>query len=52
MFDEIPDDLCVKCLPDCSRAVYETSVTTDPLRECDSSSLGVRNFLCNIDNNR
>ena len=51
MFDEIPDDQCAKCLPDCSQTAYETSVTTDPLRRCDSSNLGV-SFLCNIDNNR
>jgi hypothetical protein len=51
MFDEIPDDQCAICLPDCSQTIYEPSMTAVPIRRCDSSNLGVSQ-LCNINYNR
>ena len=51
MFDEIPDETCTKCLPDCSNTIYDPSITSVPFRRCDSSNLGV-SHLCNLDDSR
>jgi len=51
MFDEIPDERCAKCLPDCSQTIYEPSMTAAAIRRCDSSNLGVSQ-LCKISNKR
>jgi hypothetical protein len=51
MFDEIPDETCAKCLPNCLNTVYEPSVSTIPFRRCDSSNLGV-SHLCNMADSR
>ncbi len=49
MVNDIPDDQCAHCLPDCSATIYDPVVTTVPFRRCDASNLGVSR-LCAVDN--
>jgi hypothetical protein len=49
LMNNIPDDTCSYCLPDCSTTIYETSITTIPFRHCDSRNVGVSK-LCTLDN--
>jgi len=51
MFNDIPDDTCTYCLPDCSTTIYETSITAIPFRRCDSSNVGVSSF-CSLDDTK
>ena len=47
--NQVPDDYCTNCLPDCSTTLYEPYITTTTFRRCDSSNLGVSR-LCNLNN--
>ena len=49
MINEIPDDQCSHCLPDCSTVIYEPSLYSIPFRRCDTGNLGVSRF-CNLNN--
>ena len=49
MINEIPDDQCAYCLPDCSTTIYETSLFSIPFRRCDAGNLGVSRF-CDLNN--
>jgi hypothetical protein len=51
MLNNIPDDTCSYCLPDCSTTIYDTSITAVPFRRCDSSNVGVSK-LCTLDNTK
>lgn len=51
MLNDIPDDTCSHCLPDCNNMIYDTSVTTVQFRRCDSSNVGVSKF-CTLDNGK
>ena len=44
----VPDDECNYCLPDCIRTTYSQSVTTQPFRRCDERNLNLGD-LCKID---
>ena len=48
MFNEIPDDVCSYCLPDCANTIYHPVVTSLPFKTCDESNLGISHF-CNLD---
>ena len=48
MINNIPDETCSHCLPDCSTTIYDTSITTIPFSRCGSSNLGTSR-LCNLD---
>ena len=43
-FKQVPEEMCMHCLPDCSYTIYETSVASAPFRKCDLSSYGVSQF--------
>ena len=45
---DIPTDLCLHCLPDCDTTMYDSSVSTAPIRFCDHTNLGVSK-LCTMD---
>ena len=47
--NQVPDNECSKCLPDCRATIYEPYITATNLRGCDSSNLGVSR-LCNLNN--
>ena len=49
MINELPDNTCAHCYPDCSTTIYETAITTVPFRRCDSSNVGVSK-LCDVSN--
>jgi hypothetical protein len=48
MFNDIPDDVCSYCLPDCVNTIYHPVVTSLPFKTCDESNLGISRF-CNLD---
>ena len=48
MFNDVPDDQCVHCLPDCINTIYHPVVTSIPFKTCDESNLGISHF-CNLD---
>jgi hypothetical protein len=48
MFNDIPDDICSYCLPDCVNTIYHPVVTSLPFKTCDESNLGISRF-CNLD---
>jgi hypothetical protein len=41
MFNEIPDDVCSYCLPDCTNTIYHPVITALPFKTCDESNLGI-----------
>jgi hypothetical protein len=45
--DQVLDDMCPQCLPDCSTTFYEPSVTVQPFSQCDLRNIGVSRF-CKI----
>ena len=47
--NQVPDDQCSNCLPDCSTTVYEPYNSDAKFKICDSSNLGVSR-LCNLNN--
>ena len=44
----IPNDECNYCLPDCIRTIYDQRVTTQPFRRCDERNLELTDF-CTIE---
>jgi hypothetical protein len=40
MYNDIPDEVCSHCLPDCTNTIYRPVVTTLPFKPCDESNLG------------
>ena len=48
-FNNLPDNECSHCLPDCTGTVYDTRVSTAPFRKCDHTSLGMSG-LCDFEN--
>ena len=49
-FNNVPDEECSRCLPDCNNVIYQPSVTAVPFRRCDFRNLGV-SPLCNLEFN-
>jgi len=47
MQNEIPDNICKHCLPDCSVTIYNPSLTLHPLDICNVNNIGVGQ-LCKI----
>ena len=47
---EIPPGLCSHCLPECDATMYDSSVSTAPIRFCDHTNLGASK-LCTMDSN-
>ena len=41
LFEEVSDEECIECLPDCSSTKYKTSISSAPFRSCDRTNLGV-----------
>jgi len=48
MTNEIPDDFCAICLPDCNVTIYNPTITVEPFIKCDANNIGVSQF-CSID---
>ena len=44
MSDEIPDRLCLHCLPDCGSTDYKAKVFVNPFPQCDVKTLGGSKF--------
>ena len=42
--NEIPDNWCSGCLPDCGKTTYEPTINSLPFDSCDYSNLGVSRF--------
>ena len=40
---------CAHCLPDCEATTYTTSMSSTPIRRCDSRNLNLNPF-CDLDN--
>jgi hypothetical protein len=40
----IPDSMCLHCLPDCSSTFYVPTINQVPLESCDASNFGVSKF--------
>jgi hypothetical protein len=49
--NDIPDDWCSGCLPDCGKTTYEPTVNSLPFDRCDYSNLGVSRF-CSFNQKR
>ena len=47
MSNEIPDNLCPQCLPDCSVTLYNPTITEAPFDICNANNIGVSQF-CKI----
>jgi hypothetical protein len=50
MENEVPEDTCHYCLPDCNRVIYQPLITTQKFRNCDENNFGVSE-LCNLNAN-
>ena len=50
MENEVPEDTCHHCLPDCNRVIYQPLITTQKFRNCDENNFGVSE-LCNLNAN-
>ena len=46
--EQIPEDECNYCLPDCEQTKYVTSMTYAKLRKCDRTNLGGPSVLCSL----
>ena len=44
MIDDLPDDTCSHCLPDCGGTTYEPMVTSYPFGNCDFTNIGQTRF--------
>ena len=44
----VPDEECSKCLPDCTKTIYEATVSAAPFRQCDHTNLGTSQ-LCDLE---
>ena len=51
MMQNVPDQMCDYCLPDCNVTLYHTTVTAVPFRTCNEMNLGV-SYLCSLNNKR
>ena len=49
-FNNLPDNECSHCLPDCTSTVFATRVSTAPFRKCDHTNLGI-STMCDFNNN-
>ena len=47
MTNEIPDNICPQCLPDCTVTIYNPTITVEPFDTCDANNIGVSQF-CSI----
>jgi len=47
MKNEIPDNLCSHCIPDCSFTTYNPKITVEPFDTCNANNIGVSRF-CSI----
>jgi hypothetical protein len=48
LLQNVPNDECNYCLPDCIRTIYDQKVTTQPFRQCDERNLGLTDF-CTVE---
>ena len=48
MSNQIPQNECKYCLPDCNRIIYQKSVTFQPFRKCDETNFGM-SFFCSFE---
>ena len=44
MLEDIPEEECDQCLPDCSRVSYSYLVSAQPFRGCDEKNFGISDF--------
>jgi hypothetical protein len=44
MYNELPDESCPHCLPDCSSTAYKSKVVLEPFANCDAKNLGVSQY--------
>ena len=47
--NDIPEDECKYCLPECTTTVYDTSISYAEFQECDHTNTGT-NMLCDMVN--
>jgi hypothetical protein len=48
MANDVPDNACTHCLPDCSRIVYQPTISTQEFRACDEKNFGMSE-LCSFE---
>ena len=48
MDNQIPQDLCEYCLPDCNTTLYQSDIAYAGLRKCDVNSIGSTSILCDL----
>ena len=48
IMSEIPIGTCDFCLPDCATTIYDSSISTAPIRYCDHTNLGTSK-ICSVD---
>ena len=51
MKNQVPNDYCDHCLPDCTTTKYDSSISYAKFRKCDITSTGGNNMLCDLINN-
>ena len=51
MQNDVPDEHCNYCLPDCTTTKYDTSISYAKFRKCDVTSVGGDNMLCGLVDN-
>ena len=51
MRNQVPEDHCSYCLPDCTTTQYDTSISYAKLKKCDITSVGGNNKLCGLIDN-
>jgi len=47
MKNQIPDNMCKKCLPDCSVTIYNPTISVEPFDKCSANNIGAGLF-CKI----
>ena len=45
--NEVPEDACLHCLPDCNRVIYQQTISTQEFRGCDEKNFGMTD-LCSL----
>ena len=45
--NEVPQDACQYCLPDCNRVIYQTTISAQKFRVCDEKNFGMSE-LCSL----
>jgi amiloride-sensitive sodium channel len=48
MANDVPENACTHCLPDCSRIVYQPIISTQEFRACDEKNFGMSE-LCSFE---